>query len=140
MGDTFIGDWGAWNNKVKIFFNGRNGWAKAVFDAAKDEEKFQEVKINSPFADKVVIGVSYRIGTKLYGDIHAFADANGGVDIASSIVKNAIRSNGWTVHDSDDYLLAFSQLKSRGACDMEIFWIGSEKPGVKGPESTKRWR
>ena len=137
MGDTFVSDWGTWKNKMKVFFD-----ARALFEAAKNETKFEEVKRNSPFADKIVVAVSYDSGgTSFYGDIFTFANANGGVDIASSIVKTAIRKKGWAVHDADSYLITFEKLRIFGNGDpgkVEIFWIGCQKPGVKSPESARR--
>ncbi len=112
-------------------------WARTIFEAANDETKFKEVKTISPFADKVVIAVSYGVSTELCGDIYDFADANGGTDVVSSIVKNAIRSRKWRVHDFDDYVLVFDQLSvfgnKNGAGNVEVFWMGSRN-GAKNPE------
>ena len=140
MGNTFVSDLGGWRNKMtKLLFDGRKSWAKAVVEAAKNEVRFEEVKKTSPFANKTVVTVSYdNGGTSFYGDIFTFADVNGGIDIASSIVKTAIRAKGWAVHDADDYLLVFNKTKSEGTGDVEIFWIGSRKTGAKSPESARR--
>jgi len=138
---TFIGAWGTCN-KIENLLDDKKTWAKVVFDAAKNEAKFAEIKKTSPFADKMVIAVSYdNGGTSFYGDIFTFANANGGVDIASSIVKNVICSKGWAIHDLDEYMLTFEKLRIFGngdAGDVEIFWMGCGRPGVKSPESAQR--
>ncbi len=136
VNNTFVSNWGAWNNKVKNLSDGKKNWANIVFNAAKEEIKFQETKRNSPFADKIVIAVSYHNSvTSMYGDIYAFSDANGGIDVSSSIVKNAIRLKGWAVHDADEYLLVFD-----GNNNAEIFWMGCRKSEVKSPKSAGRKR
>ncbi|MDP3948877.1 MAG: hypothetical protein Q8Q17_02935 [bacterium] len=130
--------------KILLFFGHKGAWAKEVFEAAKKETKFEETKKKSPFADKIVIVVGYESGTTLYGDILVFADANGGVDIASSIVKNIICSRGWAIHDLDEYVLTFEfeNLRIFGSGDdpgeVETFWMGCRKPGIKSPESAQR--
>jgi len=142
----FTGDWGN-ANEIKFLFDAKKtdpgeSWVKEIFGAANDDVRFKEVKATSPFAGKVVIAVSYCAGTKLYGDICDFAEANGGIDVVSSIVKSAIRSKGWRVHDSDDYVLIFDQLsvfgRQQGAGNVEVFWMGSKKPGVESPESARQ--
>ncbi len=114
--------------KIMLFLGRKEAWAKVVFEAAKMETKFEEVKKTSPFADKVVVAVSYdNGGTSFYGDIYLLTIASGGLDIASSVVKNAIRSKAWVAHDCDDYMLSFR--RDTGA--VEIFWIGCGSAEVK---------
>ncbi|MDP2741272.1 MAG: hypothetical protein Q8O66_01110 [bacterium] len=141
----FTGDWGNANQIRTLFDAGKTNsgesWAKEIFGAANDEAKFQKTKATSPFAGNVVIVVSYGIHASFGGDISSFVNANGGIDVVSSIVKNAIRSKGWSVHDFDDYLLAFDQLSifgnKNGAGNVEVFWMGSRN-GAKSPESAQR--
>lgn len=114
------------------------GWAKTLFVKAKSEDvQFSNIKASSPFADNLVIAVSYGFGATFYGDISQLMDWNCGfeLDFASSIIKNAICDNGMRTYNWDDYILIFSKVaQSKGVYGKpKIFWIGNNRMPSEEP-------
>ncbi|MDO8664368.1 MAG: hypothetical protein Q7K44_02350 [Candidatus Liptonbacteria bacterium] len=86
------------------------GWAKELF-RTRNSPEFNSVKSNSPFAEKIVIAVRYEPFARYWCDIDSFLTKRGiEIDIASSIIKNAIRERGMVVHGRDDYVVIFDDL------------------------------
>ncbi|MEK7547237.1 MAG: hypothetical protein AAB536_03620 [Patescibacteria group bacterium] len=106
-------------------------WARFLF--ALSDTRFDEFKPLSPFADKIVVSVSYGNGYSSFGGdtVHVAEDS----DRASNLVKLAIRSRGWAVHDNDDYVLVFDRF---GEAKADVFWIGCKTSGIDSPETEKR--
>ncbi|MBI4085440.1 MAG: hypothetical protein HY432_02985 [Candidatus Liptonbacteria bacterium] len=99
----------------------RNAWAKFLF--AIPENRFEEFKPLSPFAEGIVVKIAY--GEYPYGwarfdgdDMTLVAEDS---DRAANLVRRAIEALGCKTHDGDSYVLVFGRFEGANA---EVFQMG----------------
>jgi len=113
--------------------NSEYGWAKELF-RIRSYPEFDAVKSNSPFAGKIVIAVRYEAFATYHGDVCSFLALRGiEIDVASSIIKNAIRERGMVAHGYDDYIVVFNSPNAVS----EIFHIDKNDNSESATAETK---
>ena len=99
-------------------------WAKLLGLAVKSFQ-FQELKALSPFANKTVVFVDYGRG---------FVNISGDLGLLKGLIAKAIRNQGMTTYDCDDYLVIMPPIEIK-AEEIKAFWLNCGILGVNSPRN-----